>query len=40
MTHKETLNKIYALKAQINLIKRMDKEKIDNYITTAKKILT
>jgi deoxyribodipyrimidine photolyase-related protein len=40
MTHKETLNKIYALKAQINLIKRMDKEKIDNYVTTAKKILS
>ena len=35
----ETLDKIYAFKAQTNLIKKMDKEKLNNYITIANKLI-
>jgi deoxyribodipyrimidine photolyase-related protein len=35
----ETLDKIYAFKAQTNLIKKMDKKKLNNYITIANKLI-
>ncbi len=37
LTHK--LDNIYVFKAQINLLKKMDKEKLNNYIRIAKEIL-
>jgi deoxyribodipyrimidine photolyase-related protein len=36
LTHTELLNKIYAFKAQINYLKRMDENKKENYIKLAK----
>ena len=36
ITHSEILNKIYAFKAQINLLKKMDEDKKENYIKLAK----
>lgn len=39
LTHSELLNNIYAFKAQINLLKRMDENKKENYIKLAKTIL-
>ncbi len=38
--HEEKLNKIYSIKSQLNLLKRINKDKKENYINTAKTVFS